>query len=88
MAGGGARRRRSGDVSPRISNRRDALNKVAAHVAGNLQASSLEEATGLLVDDPDYSPHTSAEIERLEWAKEEVVRRLYKIIREPPTPTR
>jgi hypothetical protein len=57
--------------------KQEAVHLIAAHVAGNLLAGSLEEATGL--GGPDQDRMSAADLERLGEAMEEVARRLYKM---------
>lgn len=53
------------------------MNLVAAHVAGNLLAGTLEEATGFT--EPDQERLSPADLERLADAMDEVARRLYRM---------
>ena len=56
-----------------IPNRKTALRQVARHMASNLQASAdYDEAAG--VDEDSLTP---AEMRRLDWAVDEVLRRLH-----------
>jgi hypothetical protein len=58
-------------------NKQDALHLIAAHVAGNMLAGGIEEATG--INGPDLDKLSAADQERLGEAMEEVARRLYKM---------
>jgi hypothetical protein len=58
-----------------IRTKKQALQVVVSHVAGLLGADSLEEATGFT--EPEVAAMSDAEMERLDWAIEEVRRRLY-----------
>lgn len=57
--------------------RGQALAKVASYVAGMVQAGDLEEATGLTVTQQEEI--SADDLDRLEWAAAEVVRRLHKM---------
>lgn len=52
----------------------EALAKVACHMAGLIGAGDIEEATGLLVSEQEAM--SAADIARIEWAMDEVQRRL------------
>lgn len=55
----------------------EALNRVASTMAAILGAGDLEEATG--IDPIEQEQMSEADLERLEWAMEEVQRRLYRM---------
>lgn len=56
----------------------EALHQVAGWVAGNIAASGTEEVTGV---NPDSL--SSADLARIEWAMNEVCRRLWAMGRQP-----
>lgn len=55
-------------------NKRQALRLVGHHLAGQVEAETLEEATG--VDQSELEQLSNADAERLEWATREAARRL------------
>lgn len=55
----------------------EALAKVAGYVAGNVAAGDLEDVTGL--SQPEQDELSDADLDRLEWAKDQVVRRLFRM---------
>jgi hypothetical protein len=61
--------------------KQEAVRLVASHVAGNLLAGSLEEATGLT--EPDQERMSAADLERLADAIDAVGARLYRMGTEP-----
>ena len=65
-------RRQDMDPDDKVPNKQDALRKIASVVGGLVGAGGLEDLFGY-----DEEAWTEAERERLEWACDEVQRRLY-----------